>query len=123
MTRAEIAAQFPTYVMGEEIGDQGWWAGGYEELDICYRRAQRVAADLYEMAKTGPDRAVALVTHGTFLDNLFHALFTPGECYDDRVHFSHLNTAISRIDFGPNRRLALRYLNRIDHLPAELVTR
>ncbi len=123
LNREEMAAQFPTYVLSDDIGAAGWWEGGYEELDVCYRRAQRVAAALYAMAATEPDRAVALVTHGTFLDNLFHALFTPGECYDDRVHFSHLNTSVSRVDFGENCRVALRYLNRVDHLPMEVITR
>lgn len=123
LSRAEMAAQFPTYILGDAVGPEGWWEGGYETIEVCYRRAQRVAAALYEMAAAEPDRAVALVTHGTFLDNLFHALFTPGECYDDRVHFSHLNTAVSRVDFGDSGRVALRYLNRVDHLTVEVITR
>ena len=75
------------------------------------------------MAVAPPDATIALVTHGTFLDNLFHALFVPGEGYDDRVHFSNLNTSISRVDFPEGRRISLRYLNRVDHLPADLITR
>ena len=123
LTRAEMEAQFGGYRVVAGVHDGGWWPGGYEEMDVCYSRACRVAGELYALAEEQPDATLALVTHGTFLDALLQALFVPDENYGDRVHFSHLNTAISRIDFGSNRRLALRYLNRIDHLPAELVTR
>jgi broad specificity phosphatase PhoE len=123
LTRMQIAARFTGYQLVDGVQDSGWWTGGYEEMDACYGRACKVSARLYELAEQQPDATVALVTHGTFLDALLHALFAPGESYGERVHFSHLNTAISRVDFGSGRRLALRYLNRIDHLPPELVTR
>lgn len=123
LTRAEIAAQFAGYQVVDGVHDGGWWSGGYEEMDVCYSRGCRVAERLYGLAEERPDATIALVTHGTFLDALLQALFVPNEGYGERVHFSHLNTAVSRIDFGKNRRIALRYLNRIDHLPAELVSR
>jgi len=122
LTRNEMADRFPAYVLSHDVGDDGWWRSGYEEMDFCYLRAQRVAQRLYALAEQAPEETIALVTHGTFLDNLMHALFVPGEVYDDRVHFSHLNTAVSRVDFSDGH-LALRYLNRVDHLPLALVTR
>jgi len=123
LSRAQMAAQFPAYQILGGVGDGGWWRGGYEELGACYARAQRVATALLAMAVARPDSAVALVTHGTFLDNLFHALLAPGEAYNDCVHFSNLNTATSRVDFHEGGHISLRYLNRVDHLPVELVTR
>lgn len=123
LSRAEIAARFSGYRVVDGVLDTGWWTSGYEEMDVCYSRACRVAAKLYGLAERQPSATIALVTHGTFLDALFHALFVPGESYGDRVHFSHLNTAVSRIDFGEGRRIALRYHNRIDHLMPELVSR
>jgi broad specificity phosphatase PhoE len=123
LTRAEIAAQFPSYRVADGIGAEGWWVGGYEEMDICYARACRVAERLYALAAEYENATIALVTHGTFLDTLMHALFVPNEPYGNRVHFSHLNTAVSRLDFGKGRRVALRYMNRTDHLPVELITR
>lgn len=123
LTRAEIEEQFAGYSVVDGLLDAGWWSGGYEEMDVCYGRACRVAGDLYRLAEEQPDATLALVTHGTFLDALMQALFVPNEAYGDRVHFSHLNTGVSRIDFSSERRLALRYLNRLDHLPPELVTR
>ena len=123
VTRAQIAADFEHYQVVDGVHDGGWWSGGYEAMDVCYSRACRVAARLHALAEQQRYATIALVTHGTFLDTLLHALFVPGESYGERVHFSHLNTAVSRIDFSAGRRLALRYLNRIDHLPPELITR
>ena len=123
LSRNEIGAEFAGYQVADGVHDGGWWPGGYEEMDACYSRACAVAKQLYSLAQGRPDATIALVTHGTFLDALLQALFVPDEGYGDRVHFSHLNTAVSRIDFGAERRIALRYLNRIDHLPPDLVTR
>jgi broad specificity phosphatase PhoE len=123
LTRAEMAAQFPDYTVAEGVSDGGWWHGGYEEMDVCYSRACRVAERLYALYEELEGKTIALVTHGTFLDALMHALFVPSEAYGNRVHFSHLNTAVSRVDFGKGRRLALRYLNRVDHLEESMITR
>ena len=43
LTAAQIAAQFATYRVVDGVGDTGWWMGGYEEMDVCYTRACRVA--------------------------------------------------------------------------------
>ena len=40
---SEMAVQFPTYQVLAGVGDDGWWRGGYEEFDVCYARAHRVA--------------------------------------------------------------------------------
>ena len=121
LNRGEMAALFPEYVIAEDVTGCGWWQGGYEEWEACNARAERVAGVLREWSVQRQGETVALVTHGTFLDSLLHALILP-DC-DNRVHFSHLNTAMSRIDFRVEAPLAIRYLNRIDHLPPELVTR
>ncbi len=123
LTSSELLAQFAGYTVDGGVDEQGWWSGGYEEMDACYTRACRVAERLYALSDELGDVNIALVTHGTFLDALIHNLVVPGEPYGNRLHFSHLNTGVSRIDFGSERRLALRYLNRIDHLTAELLSR
>jgi broad specificity phosphatase PhoE len=123
LTKTEIARQFAAYCIVGGIGAEGWWQGGFEEMDACYSRAGRVAEQLYALHDECEGTTIALVTHGTFLDALMHALFVPNEPYGNRVHFSHLNTAVTRVDFGKGRRVALRYMNRLDHLPIELVTR
>lgn len=123
LTNTEMAERFATYRVVNGVNENGWWIGGYEEMDACYSRACQVAERLYSLYEECEGSTIALVTHGTFLDALMHALFVPNEPYGNRVHFSHLNTAMSRVDLGKGRRVALRYHNRIDHLPMELVTR
>ncbi len=38
------------------------------------------------------------------------------------AYFQHYNTAITRIDLTERDRVIVRYLNRVDHLPAEMIS-
>ena len=43
MTRAQMAAAHPTYVLPSEVTDEGWYRGpGKETDDECRARAKRV---------------------------------------------------------------------------------
>ena len=64
-------------------------------------------------------QAEVIVTHGGFTKDLLSALVNDGPM--DGVIFSTQNTSIGRIDFDP-RGCQIQYLNRIEHLPPELVT-
>ncbi|MBK8051240.1 MAG: histidine phosphatase family protein [Anaerolineales bacterium] len=97
--------------------------GVYESDEECFVRAQNVAGELLRMAVAQPQETIVLVTHGTFLDNLFHALLMPAQPYNECIHFSHLNTAVSRVDIDETGHVAVRYLNRVDHLPGALTSR
>ena len=120
LTRAEIMEQFGDYLLPEVITNEGWWnpARGMESYVESQARAIIVADALYRQ-RAIPER-IALVTHGTFADNLIKALFEqlPGR----RLGYHHYNTGISRIDFFGDSNLGLVYLNRIDHLPPDLVS-
>ncbi|GIK74883.1 MAG: hypothetical protein BroJett021_38710 [Chloroflexota bacterium] len=119
--RSQMAAQFPGYVLPPEVGEEGWWWGGYEHMAQCTARAHRVAMTLRRWAETRCDEVILLVTHGTFMDQLLKALIGAGE--QPNFYFNHINTAISRVDFLDEGFMALRYLNRAPHLPLELYTR
>ncbi len=123
LTRSAIAARFPTYSVGARLDEMGWWRGGYEELAECDARAGRVAQTLRTWAGAQPDATIALVTHGTFLNSLIHALLHLQPSAQSRVYFSHLNTALTRLDFLQDGGLSVRYHNRITHLPVEYLTR
>lgn len=123
LNRDQMADLFPGAVAPAGVHEGGWWMGGYEEIEVCHARASGVAARLRQMAAAQPDDTIAMVSHGTFLDRLLNELLQPGRPYREDVHFSHLNTAVSRVDFLQDGNIALRYLNRIDHLPAEMVSR
>ncbi len=124
MSRKTIKEQFPEYALPETgVSDAGWWfSDGEEDIHACYARATRVAETLLQRA-AHPDSqhdTIALVSHGTFLDTLLKAFYQvlPGSGF---VHW-HYNTATTRLDLWPNGRVVLRYVNRVTHLPAELVT-
>jgi len=124
LTRAEFARDDPEFELVDEITDDGWWTAGWEDRAACHARAIRVAADLVNRAESeraqGIRSVVALVSHGTFLDALIKALF--GHLPDERHHYFLNNTALSLLDFSRPGRIRLAYLNRTEHLPADLIT-
>jgi 2,3-bisphosphoglycerate-dependent phosphoglycerate mutase len=121
LTRAEILSQFPGYEVPDTITDTGWWTAGHEEMSGCQTRAQQVAETLRSWAPDMPDERIALISHGTFAETLIRALL--GLPADHRAYFSHYNTAITRIDFLSDGYVIVRYTNRVEHLPPELITR
>jgi 2,3-bisphosphoglycerate-dependent phosphoglycerate mutase len=121
MTRQEYLESFPGYNLPPEITDQGWWFDGYEEMAGCNERALRAAQTLHEWSETKPDERIAIVSHGTFADALIKALFK--QDFESMLGYYHYNTAITRIDWTHRGYMVLRYLNRTQHLPVELVTK
>jgi broad specificity phosphatase PhoE len=81
-------------------------------------RAQRIAHQLRQRATQ--DERIAIVTHGGFGAYLLRALV--GVPDGANVFFYHNNTGITRVRFRPDGRVSIRFQNRIDHLPADLVT-
>ena len=121
LTRAEIEEKFPGYVVPAEISEKGWWAGGYETIDVCEERAVRVAAALKERADAEPQTVIGMVTHGTFMDRLLKALLHGTHSRD--FFFFHYNTAITCVDFIVDGPVVVRYTNRTQHLLPELITK
>jgi broad specificity phosphatase PhoE len=117
-TRAEILAEFPECVLPEEITEEGWWKGERETHWQSGARAMAVAEKLKSW--TNNDEHVAIVSHGDFIDLLIKALLN--QLPSRRVYYHHYNTAITRINFNSKGGLDIRYMNRIEHLPADLVT-
>ncbi len=118
ITRGEVQAQFPSYILPDALTETGWWRNGFEEWRGCLDRAVSVALRLRALGAT--DERIAMVTHGGFASALIMALLrTP---FDAGVHYSHNNTGISLIHFRPDGGVRLRYLNRVPHLSVELIT-
>lgn len=118
MTRTEIEAQFPGFAQPDSITEAGWWNRPFESRDDLVCRAARVAEDVRQRIAVQESR-VAIVSHGTFISLLIQHLLL-GQYVPD-IRFSNHNTGISRLDFDGDS-VMLRYLNRIDHLPMDLVT-
>jgi broad specificity phosphatase PhoE len=117
-SREEILTAFPGYHLPDEVTAEGWWRGGQETHWDCMRRALQVADRLQEQADDG-DEHIAIVSHARFLDSLLKAL--QNQLPSHRSWYHHSNTAVSRIAL-PEGRLELRYLNRVSHLPPDLVS-
>ncbi|NDJ61945.1 MAG: histidine phosphatase family protein [Chloroflexi bacterium] len=121
MTRAEIQAAFPNYILPEAITDKGWWLQpGGETLAAAYGRAIYVAEELRRRARDEADACIALISHGTFIDGLIKALLN--QLPNRQSYFLHYNTAITRADFDANGRMIIRHTNRVDHLPDNLIS-
>ena len=120
LTRSEIQIEFSYYQLPEEITDEGWWNNGYEDWPACQGRAIKVAHQLRTWAKRDGNERIALVSHGGFIDALLKALFD--QLPSPHLWYHHYNTAITRVDFDEENHLHLRYLNRVEHLPPELIS-
>ncbi len=118
MTQAEITERFPECVLPEEITATGWWRHGREEWNPFLERAARVAASLKQQATN--DERIAIVTHGGFGAYLLRALV--GAPMDANVFFHHDNTGVTRVRFRADGRVSIRYQNRVDHLPTDMIT-
>jgi 2,3-bisphosphoglycerate-dependent phosphoglycerate mutase len=121
-TRREIQAVFPRCVLPKDVTDRGWWNRDYEDWPTCHERAARVAEEIRAWADRDAheNEWIGFVSHGGFADALLKALFN--QPADRGLFYYHFNTAISRIEFRDDGRLNVRYLNRVDHLPPELVS-
>jgi 2,3-bisphosphoglycerate-dependent phosphoglycerate mutase/probable phosphoglycerate mutase len=117
-SRDEILAHFPTCVLPEGITAEGWWRGGFEDIEGCYARAVQVAEALRDRA--AGDEVLLLVSHGTFMDALLKALLD--QPLRSNFYYGHNNTGITHLEFTPSGWLLVRYQNRLDHLPAELIS-
>ena len=117
LTRAEIAARFPTSVASAEVGEDGWWDAGRETDQQAQQRAIGVAADL--LARAGEEKTrIGFVTHGGFMSLLLEAL--GNQAPNDGTYYEHENTAITRIALAPGGTTVVKYLNRTEHLSDEL---
>jgi 2,3-bisphosphoglycerate-dependent phosphoglycerate mutase len=115
-TRPEILEEFPNYILPEGITEEGWWNQGREDMAGCIARVIRVAEALRRRSES--EERIAIVTHAGFNSLFLKALHNCIPGHD--VWYHHHNAAISRIDFG--EAVQIRYLNRVDHLPPEMIT-
>jgi 2,3-bisphosphoglycerate-dependent phosphoglycerate mutase len=120
-TRTEILEAFPDYQLPDGITSSGWWNKPLEDSASADGRAIRVAGELLRIAREDDGRErVALVTHAGFAGALIKAVLR--RLPEPIVYFHHYNTAITRIDLTPLGEVAVRYTNRVHHLPLDLLS-
>ncbi len=118
--REYFESNHPELALPHSVGADGWWNRPHEELPELLTRARRVREDLLQRHATSAHR-VALITHGGFYHFFLCELLNIASP-EERAHWFHLNNGgISHISFA-ERRIRVNYLNRLDFLPAELIT-
>lgn len=125
MTAAQIRAEFPNCVPDERISEKGWYTlPGEETLDQCHARAQLMAEDFIRRI-TNDDHwrtaSVALVSHGMFIDCMLLALMGV-HAQMRQSYFWVYNTSITRVDLRRDGYAIIRAVNRVPHLPHDMIT-
>lgn len=116
--RMELQSKFPSLVLPDNLDGNGWWNRPYEKQEDRPKRANRLVEWLLEKHPNPSDR-VMLFSHFGFFNYFLWAVF--GQVRPPNTEFYMMNTSITCFEFLPDEKAAL-YINRIDHLPAELVT-
>lgn len=123
--REYFSERFARLALPDEFNDAGWWNRPAEDDASFLQRMEAVVAAVRQRLD-GSDDNIAMVAHGDFIDQFLNELMgvvrhQPN--YDTHWvgNWTFHNTSISRIDFV-NGAHSVVYLNRIDHLPNELIT-
>ncbi len=123
LTRSQIATDFPRVRVPDWLDERGWWQSRPREtLPEAMARARGAWADLLIKHGDSNDR-VGWVSHGAFGAFLLRALVN----LPDDIPFWHSlnNCSLTRIDrhlFRGTMQTAVRFQNRVAHLPAALIT-
>lgn len=117
-SRSDLNEHYPDLVVPDEVGSEGWWNRPFEGIEERAPRAHRVYAKLLERHGDSDDR-VCLVSHGEFFNWLAAQIL--GWNAPSALWLDMNNTAVTRFDISRGV-VRLRYLNRTDHLPSELIT-
>ena len=122
--RSFFAEKYPSLVLLDDFGEEGWWNRPFESDEERPARARRVINTLLERHGQTDD-SVAIITHGAFYNHLMRLLVG---IEGRSVWFSLSNTGITRWAFRKDGLEAgwasrsIDYMNRVDFLPAALVT-
>jgi 2,3-bisphosphoglycerate-dependent phosphoglycerate mutase len=115
--------EYPHLVIADALEDAGWWQRPFESPDQAIQRAKAFLAELKQRHE--PADRVAVITHGGFIVAIFRVLFGFSTFENNeagnRIWLHANNTSITRLDFGEEH-VELVYLNRLDHLPTDLIT-
>jgi 2,3-bisphosphoglycerate-dependent phosphoglycerate mutase len=122
LARSYLKRTYPRIVLPDLVTDEGWWNRPFEERAARQERADGVLRELLDRHGDSDDGAV-FVSHGGFFNHLLWAMLPLGGegPVDGELWFAANNASISRFDYAEGRWI-VNYLNRVDFLPAELIT-
>jgi 2,3-bisphosphoglycerate-dependent phosphoglycerate mutase len=115
--RAYFETTFPGILLPDSFNETGWWNRPYESRSFRPQRARRFLDVLLSRHGESEDR-VAVVSHNHFYEYVLMAIL--GVEKRGGFHAVIYNTGISRFDYHDGI-FDLVYLNRVDHLSAEII--
>lgn len=123
--RQFFARRFNRLILPDDLGDEGWWNRPFDPLEKTPLRAAAFVQDFLARHGGTEDR-VAIVTHGGFYQSLMRHIVNgrPKNNLlgaETDIWFRVNNTALTRVDFNDSS-ISVVYLNRLDHLPADMIT-
>ncbi len=123
--RGYFTDRFPGINLPQDISENGWWDRPAETNDEFQNRVRSVVENI-RSNHAHTDDCIAMVVHGDFKDQFINELMgvhRHENNYDSdwEANWTFHNTSISRIDFIQGSHNVV-YLNRIAHLPVELIT-
>lgn len=116
--RSYFQKHFPKLSLPEYVDERGWWNRSYETRAEGLQRAKKFANWLREKHGHSDDR-VAIISHGDFFVRLMMTLLKTHQT--SGIWFLMNNTGMTRIHFGEEE-VSIRYQNRCEHLPPDLIT-
>ncbi len=117
--RSFFEKHYPELILPPEVGETGWWNRPPETKEEYKARGKRVLETLLSK-HGGQDDHIAIISHGGFFNVFVWTLL--GLVEENPLWFDLNNASISRLDFI-NGEVRLTYLNRLDFMPRELITR
>ena len=130
LSRCYLMKHYPRLILPDDAAEKqvteaGWWNKPFEPKEARAPRARQVVARLLEMHERSSDDGVAFVSHGGFYNYLMRAIVGLPERAPEQEHdplwFSAYNASITHIAFREDQRV-VRYINRVDFLPDDLIT-
>jgi len=123
--RSYFDQRFPEAVLPDALADTGWWNRPAETNAEFILRMRGVVANI-KQRHADSDDCVAMVVHADFIDQFVNELMgvqRHGNNYAKNWfgNWAFHNTALSRVDMTADSHTVV-YLNRIDHLPMNLLT-
>jgi 2,3-bisphosphoglycerate-dependent phosphoglycerate mutase len=120
-----FADRFSGIQLPVDMTEGGWWDRPAETYDEFQQRIKSVVKNI-RLRHADTDDCIAMVVHGDFMDQFINELMgSPRHEHnygsDWVANWIFHNTSISRIDFVRGSHNVV-YLNRIDHLAADLIT-
>lgn len=116
--KSYFTTEFPDLILPEGLSEGGWWNCEKENREDSQARAHAIIEWL-KAEHAGKDHRVGIVMHGGIFTRIMSAFF---DIQVKNYWFLMNNCGISRVDLDDDGHLMLAYINKVDHMPDDLIT-